>query len=255
MDIDWITVSAQIVNFLILVWLLKHFLYQPIIRAMDRREQRITDQLIEARERERQADASAKRFENKIRELEDEREETLAKAKEEAEQLKQQMLDRIRQEVAETRADWQRQVLHEKKAFLDKLRREGAQAVQAIARKALGDLANAELEKQIVHAFLERLNSLDEAARKALTETSEPAQIVSSFELDPDLRQRLSQALNASLDDDIEVRFARSGDLMCGIKLNRGGQQLGWNLDQYLDDLANRIEALIKSHEPPNKED
>ncbi len=48
MAIDWITVSAQIVNFLILVWLLKHFLYQPIIRAMDRREQRVSERLNEA---------------------------------------------------------------------------------------------------------------------------------------------------------------------------------------------------------------
>ena len=43
MQIDWITVAAQIVNFLILVWLLQHFLYGPITRAMQRREQRIAE--------------------------------------------------------------------------------------------------------------------------------------------------------------------------------------------------------------------
>ena len=55
MQIDWFTVVAQIVNFLILVWLLKKFLYGPIIRAMDDRERRIASRLEEANARERQA--------------------------------------------------------------------------------------------------------------------------------------------------------------------------------------------------------
>ncbi len=48
MQIDWLTVIAQIVNFLILVWLLKRFLYQPVINAMDQREQRIAERLQKA---------------------------------------------------------------------------------------------------------------------------------------------------------------------------------------------------------------
>jgi F-type H+-transporting ATPase subunit b len=49
--IDWFTVCAQIVNFLVLVALLKHFLYGPILRAMDAREQTIADRLAEAEQR------------------------------------------------------------------------------------------------------------------------------------------------------------------------------------------------------------
>ena len=45
MLIDWFTVGAQAVNFLILVWLLRRFLYQPILRAIDTREQRIAAEL------------------------------------------------------------------------------------------------------------------------------------------------------------------------------------------------------------------
>ena len=38
MLIDWFTVGAQALNFVILVWLLKHFLYKPILNAIDVRE-------------------------------------------------------------------------------------------------------------------------------------------------------------------------------------------------------------------------
>ena len=48
MLIDWFTVAAQVINFLILVWLLKRFLYKPILRDIDAREQRIEAQLADA---------------------------------------------------------------------------------------------------------------------------------------------------------------------------------------------------------------
>ena len=41
MLIDWFTVGAQALNFLILVWLMKRFLYKPILHAIDAREKRI----------------------------------------------------------------------------------------------------------------------------------------------------------------------------------------------------------------------
>ncbi len=48
MLIDWFTVIAQVANFLILVWLLKRFLYHPILNAIDAREKRIAKQLSDA---------------------------------------------------------------------------------------------------------------------------------------------------------------------------------------------------------------
>jgi F-type H+-transporting ATPase subunit c len=48
MLIDWFTVGAQLLNFLILAWLLKRFLYRPILDALDAREQRIAAELADA---------------------------------------------------------------------------------------------------------------------------------------------------------------------------------------------------------------
>ena len=41
MLIDWFTVGAQLLNFLILVCLMKRFLYQPVLDAIAAREQKI----------------------------------------------------------------------------------------------------------------------------------------------------------------------------------------------------------------------
>jgi F-type H+-transporting ATPase subunit b len=49
--IDWFTVFAQIVNFIILIFLLKRFLYGPIIAAIDKREENISARITEAEEK------------------------------------------------------------------------------------------------------------------------------------------------------------------------------------------------------------
>ena len=48
MKIDWFTVIAQIINFLVLMWLLKRLLYKPILAAIDERETNIKNQLLDA---------------------------------------------------------------------------------------------------------------------------------------------------------------------------------------------------------------
>ncbi len=247
MEIDWITVSAQIVNFLILVWLLKRFLYQPVIRAMDRREQRIAGRLNEAQAREQQAAENARRYQEKRDELERAREQILATAGAEAEQQKKRMLEVARVETAETRANWQRQANQEKEEFLGNLRHRAAEAIQAISRKALSELADSDLDRQVVHRFIERLKSLDSDTRELLADTTEPVRIASAFELDPTVRGRLTRAIHEHLADGVAVEYNQSPELLCGIELTRGGRRLSWNLADYMEGLAAAVEDAFGS--------
>lgn len=256
MTIDWITVSAQIINFLILVWLLKRFLYHPVIRAMERREQRIADRLNETQEREQQADKKSQQYQDKTEELERQRGELISQAKAEAEQQKKQLLNEAREEISEKRANWQRQANEEKEEFLTNLRRQAAQGIQTIARKALRDLADAGLEAQIVAVFLNRLKTLDKETRKALEETSEPVRIISTFELDSAVRGRLTRTIHEHLADGIEVDYTESPELLCGIKLSRGSQRLSWNLADYMEELEASINKAFSptASEPQSEE-
>ncbi len=249
MAIDWITVSAQIVNFLILVWLLKHFLYQPIIRAMERREQHISDRLNEALERESQAAEKVHHFEEKRNEMERRRDEILEKARAEAEQQKKLLLDEARADVAETREHWQHQIQQEKEEFLGNLQRQTVEAVKQIAHKALVELADAELEERIIHTFLNRLKSLDKQDRKALSDAEEPVRIITAFELDATMRGRLTRAVHEHLAAGIDIDYTHSPELLCGIELTRGGRRLSWNLADFTDELTARIEEAFSPAE------
>ncbi|MCB1947467.1 F0F1 ATP synthase subunit B [Nitrosomonas sp.] len=249
MSIDWITVSAQIVNFLILVWLLKRFLYQPVIRAMDRREQQIAAQLDQAQAREQNANEKAQEYQAMAKELERTRNAILSDAHEKAEQQRRQLLDEARQEVTKTRDHWHRQFQQEKEEFLNNMRSQISNTVQNIARKALDDLADAELEEQIITSFINRLSSLDQQSQtllqKASRESSEPVRITSTFKLDSAARKRLTHAIHAHLIDGAIVEYDESSELLCGIALMAGEGQLSWNLADYIQRLGQDVEKAL----------
>ena len=73
MLIDWFTVAAQAVNFLILVWLLKRFLYKPVLAAIDEREKRIATQLQDAEKKKAEALKEQTDFLHKNEEFEQQR--------------------------------------------------------------------------------------------------------------------------------------------------------------------------------------
>ena len=81
MQIDWLTVAAQIANFLVLVWLLQRFLYRPITEAMARREERIEAGLSAAKSARAEVDARASRLQEERAALEANREAVLDQAR------------------------------------------------------------------------------------------------------------------------------------------------------------------------------
>ena len=97
MLIDWFTVVAQVVNFLILVWLLKRFLYRPILDAIDAREKRIATELADADAKKAEAQKERDEFQHKNEEFDQQRAALLSKATDEAKAERQRLLDEARQ--------------------------------------------------------------------------------------------------------------------------------------------------------------
>ena len=88
MLIDWFTVVAQVINFLILVWLLQRFLYKPIVNAMQTREERIASQLRDAEKQKAEAEVESAKFRIAHDQLEQRKQELLREAEADAETLK-----------------------------------------------------------------------------------------------------------------------------------------------------------------------
>ena len=65
MLVDWFTVGAQLLNFILLVWLMKRFLYQPVLDAIAAREQKIAAQLADAAATKTEAHQQQEEFQAK----------------------------------------------------------------------------------------------------------------------------------------------------------------------------------------------
>src|SRR5271167_4252962 len=99
MLIDWFTVGAQALNFIILVWLLKRFLYKPILNAVDAREKRIAAELADADAKKAEAQKERDEFLHKNEEFDQQHAALLSKATDEAKAERQRLLDEARKAV------------------------------------------------------------------------------------------------------------------------------------------------------------
>ena len=141
MLIDWFTVIAQIINFLVLIALLKRFLYDRIIKAMDQREEKIASRLAEAERNRKEAEQEAEAYQKKNRELDEKRQEMLSQAKEEVEVKRKELMKKARDEVDQVQARWREAIQREKDSFLQDLREQRALARALHEEDVLRDAA------------------------------------------------------------------------------------------------------------------
>lgn len=257
MQIDWLTVAAQAVNFLILVYLLRRFLYQPVMRAMQRREQAIAQQLLEAESREQVAAREGEHLREQTAAFERERESRMSTVQQEADALRKSLLEEARQEVQASRARWQEELERERRELAQQFRPRAAAALTRAARRILADMADAELEQQLIRAFVRQLESLDHAELGALRKSAHKAgrlRVITSFEADADTRARIRRAVQHHLleDRETEIDFSHSDSLVCGIEVDTDGRKLGWTVDNHLQALEEELgRAPASAQETP----
>ena len=255
MLIDWFTVGAQALNFLILVWLLKRFLYKPILGAIDAREQRVAAELADADKKKAEAKAERDALQAKSDAFDRERAALLTKATDEAKAERQRLLDEARK-AADALSAKRREALESDARNLDQaVSRLVRQEVFAVARKALADLATTSLEERIGEVFTRRLREMDVPAKaklgEALKNNSAPAIVRCAIDLPKDQRAAIQNAINETFSADIELKFETAPDLIGGIELSTGGQKLAWSIADYLSSLEKSISELVKSRDKP----
>jgi len=255
MLIDWFTVGAQTLNFLILAWLLKRFLYKPILDAIDAREDGIASKLAHAEAKEAAAQKERDEFKRKNEAFDKQRAALLSQATTEANAERRRLLDEARQAAVVLRAKRQDALRNEQQSLNDEIGRRTRQEVFAIARKTLTDLANATLEDQMSAVLTRRLRELDEKEKAALVKvlraSSAPAVVRSAFELPPQQKTAIQQALNDLCSGEIAVNFETVPDLISGIELSANGHKVAWSIADYLGSLEKSIDELLKEQAEP----
>jgi len=245
MQINWFTVIAQVLNFFILVWLLKRFLYKPVLKAIDERENKIATQLQDADAKEKKAIKEQAEFQKKNEKFDQEKKGLMDKAVAETNEEKVKLLEAARNEATALRLKLENSL----KELQENLNRDIAQKTQqevfAIARKTLADLSAVSLEEQSANVFIKRIQDLKKEEKKQFMEAfkagSNSILVQSAFDLPKKQQTDIQSSVNEILGEKTQFKFKTAPEIISGIELSSNGYKLAWSISEYLKSLQNTI--------------
>jgi F-type H+-transporting ATPase subunit b len=257
---NWFTVIAQAINFLVLVWLLRRFLYKPILHAIDEREKGIATQLAQAEAKQAEAQKERDDFRHKNEAFDQQRAALLKKAVDEADSERQRLLDEARKDADALRAKRQDALQSEQRNLSQEIIRWTQQQVFAIARKTLADLATTSLEERMGDTFVRRLRALNGAAKERLANafktSNHQVSVQSAFDLPPAQKSEIESAVKQTFAPEAQVQFETAPELVSGIELSNNGQKVAWSIADYLATLQKSAgELLHDDAQPESKPD
>jgi F-type H+-transporting ATPase subunit b len=232
------TFTLEIINFLVLVWILKRFFYKPLLDVIARRKAGIDETVAKAEELQNQAKELQHQYEQRLADWQLEKQE--AQLTFDASLLK----ERERQ-VALLRADLsaerekeklleQRKREHETQQIVEIALQQGAQ----FASQLLSAVASPEMEKQLVNLLLKQLENLPieklEQLRSVNAGDINATIITSAYPLQSTTQQALKHACKASLSANGEFIYRQDPAIIAGLRINIGAWVLATNLQDEL---------------------
>ncbi|MDB5240697.1 MAG: H(+)-transporting synthase, subunit [Spirosoma sp.] len=249
MHINWFTVIAQALNFILLVWLMKRFLYTPILDAIDQREQKIKAELSEANAQKADAQKEKDAFQQKNKDFDQQKKALMDMAVDQVQTERRTLLEAARQEAEGLQVKQQKLMKEAQHNLQNDIAGKARQAVFSITKKALANLASVGLEDQTVAVFTERLHHLSPVEKQpfidAFQSDKKPIEVQSAFELTVKQQAAIKTAVTNLLGLEPDFVFKTNADLISGIDLQSNGFKLAWSVSDYLT-------ALEKSSSSPN---
>jgi F-type H+-transporting ATPase subunit b len=247
MEFNISTFIFEIINFLILIWILQRLFYQPLLEVIAKRKQFIDQSLADAKNIQQQAEAQRALYENRQKLWEQEKQAALTALHEQIEAERKMQMDKLNadleQERQKTRVTLARQQQElqqqaEKQALLN-----GARFAGILLQQSAGP----ELEARLITLLMDNLTTLPDACRLGLqglaTKKSVPIKITSAYPLTADLQQQLEQKLNALINNKINVQYHQDSALIAGLRIDIGAWVLNANLQHELIDFAELANA------------
>lgn len=156
LGIDWRLLIAQIVNFLVLLFLLNKFLYKPIIKILDQRTQKIDKSLKLAQAIEQSMDETQAREEEILAQARAEHKKIIAQARELAANESLEFKLKTKDEIERLIAQAKNQIASEKQQSKHELKNEMVDIIILAAKKVLGEEYDEKLNKKLAEEVLEQ---------------------------------------------------------------------------------------------------
>lgn len=251
MGIDWWTLLAQIVNLLVLIWLLKKFLYHPMLKIIEQRQSLIAIEIQQAKDATKEAEAQLEMYQKKVADFDSKRNALFQEAMQEANSFKEKLTGESKQAIQMSKKNWQLELSQEKQSFDEGLQNAIIANFKVFANDALHDMADESLIERIISKFYEQMEKMPLSDRKKFAiSVTETKKII--FETDEVLDKKTKDALKAYIlkwcgvkDNAVKFEYKQNHSLICGLSVKAGEQMIAWNLAAYLDEFKNNMDTAF----------
>ena len=250
MGIDPITLIAQIVNLFLLVWLLKRFLYKPVLSAVEKRQAYILGKVKEAEDAADKADKEYQSYVKKTADFEDERQQLFTDASLEADKQKSEQTKNIIEESRLAREKMSADLIQEKENLTLEIRNTFSTSFADMADKIMRDLSGTASIDSVVSLFQNKLKTLNKDQLNKLKNSvklQKNIYVYSSDSINKDLANQLSKFLKSKLGikENQQLIFKKDPELILGIELKVGDINLEWNIRSYFDDFNTNLNNAL----------
>lgn len=246
MNINWFEIIAQMINFFILLFLLQKFFYKPVIKAMDDRQQRIRDNQKKSEEKMKKADDLIETYNHNLAELEKEKDQQLEMAKQQAQEKKEELMAAYKEEAAQKRSDYIKEVDEEQERFINDLRAALGHNAVNIARHILGAFSEEKLSEKVFDSFVKKVKEIDEETLKEDVESKDERIIlISSEKLSDEQKKTLEKVLKEKVGTYKEIAYEVDETLIQGYELKLETLTVHTNVRKYLEEAEKNIQQII----------
>jgi F-type H+-transporting ATPase subunit b len=241
-ELDWTTFILELVNFVVLIWILNRFLYRPVMDVIAQRKAAIQKTLSEAETTRSEAQALQSQYENRLTEWEQEREKARAQLRDEISAERNRLLEDLRLELDQER---EKAAAVEQRRLKDFTQQAEATAIAlggTFVSRLLSRLGGAELERKIIDMVKQDLPSLPheqmQAVRVASATTGLPMKITSAYPLDQAKRDVLCHVCRTLAGRDVVCEFLEDRNLIAGLRISFGSWVLRANVQDEMSFFA-----------------
>lgn len=230
MSFDWSTFILEIVNFLVLVWLLQHFLYKPVMNMVERRQQAVQKTVQDAQAARDEAAKLEADYQARNAQWQTELAQRRRQLDDELETERQRQLQAIKADLAEARAQQEALQKREQVAYEKNAQARAAQQAARFASRLLGQLATPALEQRILDTLLTDIAALPEERMQALQaalRTASEILVRSSHPLAMEDRASLEKVFATMATPLPSMHYVQDADLVSGLRISVGA----WELD------------------------
>lgn len=234
MSFDVTTFILEIINFLVLLWLLRKLLYRPVMDVINKRRATIEKKVFDAQQALEEALAKEEQYKSRLIEWEKERQRLKVALEQELELERQRQLAKLREDLEEEQSKTRARAEANRKEESLQCERQAIELAAKHAANVLRRFASSDLERQICEVFVEDLVRFDPEQFLRIMNHSESAvsmvQVTTAYPPTSELKESIAVALRQKLGPNCQLEFGQDASLIAGIRVVTVGGVLEANL-------------------------